>query len=486
MTLRARLVAGLAALALLGLAIAGAVTYTSLRSFLLARTDATLQSEHRLVENDLHGGDPCTRSAAGPDVFVQLRDATGKVVCSSQVFDFSHSAGDDNTPQYRQPPTLPARLTVSGPQQGPGAASYFTVSAPGGGSYRVDASALNGGRTLVVATPLDEVTRTLHRLLWVEISVAALVLLLIVAAGLWFVRASLRPLEEMGKTAQAIAAGDLGQRVAHDDERTEVGKLGRALNAMLGQIESAFKAREASENRLRRFVGDASHELRTPLAGIRAYAELFRLGARTRPEDLERSMSGIEREAARMGMLVDDLLLLARLDEGRPLLKEPTRLDEVAREAVEVAEALEPGRELTTALEPVTVLGDHDRLRQIVDNLLANVRAHTPPGTPARVTVKAVDGKALLEVSDQGPGLATDDAARVFERFYRADESRARTEGNSSGVGLGLAIVSAVVAAHEGTVAVATAPGQGVTFTVTLPLVPPLAGADVPASEPAA
>ena len=195
-----------------------------------------------------------------------------------------------------------------------------------------------------------------------------------------------------GKTAAAIAAGDLSRRVERDDERTEVGRLGLSLNAMLARIESSFRAQEASERKLRRFVADASHELRTPLAAVRAYAELYGRGAAERPDDLERSMRGISRESERMSLLVDDLLLLARLDDGRPLARDPVTLDEVVAEAVETAQAVDPERPIELVAERAVVVGDRDRLRQIVDNLLANVRAHTPPGAPVVVTVRPETG----------------------------------------------------------------------------------------------
>jgi two-component system OmpR family sensor kinase len=236
---------------------------------------------------------------------------------------------------------------------------------------------------------------------------------------------------------------------------------------MLGRIESAFNAQAASEQRLRRFVADASHELRTPLAAVRAYAELFSRGAAQRPEDLERSMRGISSESERMTVLVDDLLLLARLDEGRQLEREPVQLERVVDDAVETARTVDPNRPISLALEPAPVVGDQARLRQIIDNLLSNVRAHTPPGAPVDVRVSTSNGSAIVAVADSGPGLADGDAERVFRRFYRADESRSRASG---GVGLGLAIVAAVAEAHGGTVAARSEHGQGATFTVTFPL----------------
>ena len=234
-----------------------------------------------------------------------------------------------------------------------------------------------------------------------------------------------------------------------------MGRLGLALNAMLAQIEAAFDAQAASERRLRRFIADASHELRTPLAAVRAYAELFGRGADRRPDDLERAMTGIGRESERMTVLVEDLLLLARLDEGRPLEREPVELDEVVSEAVDAAVAVDPDRPVDLEAEPVVVLGDRDRLRQVLDNLLSNVRAHTPPGS-----------LAVVEVADSGPGMTSDETARVFERFYRSDTSRSRATG---GVGLGLSIVAAVAEAHGGAVSAHSTPGDGATFRITFP-----------------
>lgn len=224
---------------------------------------------------------------------------------------------------------------------------------------------------------------------------------------------------------------------------------------------------EASDMRLRRFIADASHELRTPLAAVRAYAELFDRGASTRPDDLRRSMSGITREAERMSLLVDDLLLLARLDEGRPLEQKPVDLAAVVGDAVDAARVVEPGRQIDLSVEPVAVTGDGARLRQVLDNLLANARAHTPATTPVSVALRRVDGRAELAVADHGPGLTEEQAARVFERFYRADSSRARASG---GVGLGLSIVAAVTEAHGGTAEVQSTPGGGATFVIALPL----------------
>ncbi len=457
LSLRARLLLGVIALAAIGLVTADAVTYTSLKSFLIQRVDASLSA-------DAHFGGP--RLGGPQNLVLQIRSADGK-----------HVLGTVPTPappgQAASSPQLPATIAAPTPADGqPDSARYFTVpEVGGGGSFRVRASLeplQNGGNAmLVVALPLREVAGTLHQLLMIELIVTASVLGALALLGLVVVRASLRPLEAIGHTAARIAAGDLTQRVERADERTEVGRLGLALNAMLAQIETAFKAREASERRLRRFVADASHELRTPLAAVRAYAELFARGASERPADLARSMTGITRESERMSLLVDDLLLLARLDEGRPLEQEPVELAEVLSEAVETAHAVEPERSIGLELESAVVLGDRDRLRQVVDNLLANVRAHTPPGTPAQVTLSRSNGNAAVVVADSGPGMNEDQVAHVFERFYRTDASRTRASG---GVGLGLSIVSAVAHAHGGSVSATSQPGAGASFRIELPL----------------
>jgi signal transduction histidine kinase len=358
------------------------------------------------------------------------------------------------------------------------------------GDWQLVSRDLGGGYTLVAAGDLGRDERVIGRLVAIEVVVGLVVLTVLGAAAYLLVRNSLRPLTEVERTAAAIAAGDLSQRVPAGDDRTEVGRLATALNGMLSRIEHGFRAQQASEEqarasetRMRRFVADASHELRTPLTSIRGFAELYRQGAVSSPEETARLMQRIESEGARMGVLVEDLLQLARLDQQRPLSITPVDLAEVAGDAVHDARALQPDRPLTLHLdeslsEVPVVLGDEARLRQVVGNLVTNALVHTPRTAPVTVTVSdepatgdaTADGDdggvVVLRVADQGPGMAPEDAARVFERFYRADPSRARTAG---GTGLGLAIVSALVAAHGGTVHLDTAPGRGAAFTVRLP-----------------
>jgi two-component system OmpR family sensor kinase len=465
LSLRARLVLGVIVLCAAGLAAADVATYASLRSFLVERTDESLQDLQRGAEREFrHGCDDSGRRpprGASPSDFVQLRSLDGTVLCTRETPGYAGAAPPS-------PPDLPE--TIEAPEGGrPDAASHFTVAAQDGGDrYRVRASVDPFDSTMVVvATSLADVDATLRRLLWIMLLVTAAVLAALAALGLWVVRLGLRPLDAIGTTAAAIAEGDLSRRVERAEPHTEVGRLGLALNAMLGHIEAAFNARAASEQRLRRFVADASHELRTPLSAVRAYAELFTRGADRRPDDLARAMAGIGRESERMSLLVDDLLLLARLDEGRPLERARVDLDGVVGEAVETALAVDPARPIALETQPAAVLGDRERLRQILDNLLGNVRAHTPPGAPAQVRLYRANGSAVVEVSDSGPGIGQEQLDRLFERFYRADPSRARASG---GAGLGLSIVAAVAEAHGGRAAASSEPGEGTTFTIVLPL----------------
>jgi two-component system OmpR family sensor kinase len=350
----------------------------------------------------------------------------------------------------------------------------------------VASAPLGGGFTVVLGSDLSADSRTINRLVGLELVVGLIVLSVMAGAGYLLVRNSLRPLAEVERTAQAIAAGDLSQRVPEGDPRTEVGRLSTALNGMLARIEASFLAQRASEEqarasagRMRRFVADASHELRTPLTSIRGFAELYRQGAADSPEDTRRLMQRIESEGARMGMLVEDLLQLARMDQQRPLDVAPVDLAEIAGDAVHDARAVQPERPLALHLDPSltdvpVVLGDEARLRQVVGNLVTNALTHTPPS--ARITVTLAEDPAdpdvvVLCVADEGPGMAPEDAQRVFERFYRAESSRARESG---GTGLGLAIVASLVEAHGGTVEVRTAPGQGADFRVRLPRSGPL------------
>ncbi|MER5643448.1 HAMP domain-containing sensor histidine kinase [Streptosporangium sp. NPDC002524] len=331
----------------------------------------------------------------------------------------------------------------------------------GHGSARL--LALTTPEALVAAS--DELTERVA-LVMIGSSVFALACLTLLATHL--IRRGLRPLDRIVETAAAIGEGNLERRIEAAPATGEVGRLGHALNQMLAQIEEAFREREASEDRLRRFVADASHELRTPIASIRGYAELFRRGAATRPEDLAKAMRRIEAEATRMGSLVDEMLLLARLDQGRPLERSPVELTSLAADAVADTLAIEPLRPLSLECEgPVEVPGDAAGIRQIVGNLLANVLSHTPEGTPAVVRIRVDDEHAVVEVADEGPGLTAEQGALVFERFHRAGHPR--DGARQGGAGLGLSIVAAVAAAHGGDATVTSRPGAGATFRVRFP-----------------
>jgi two-component system OmpR family sensor kinase len=410
---------------------------------------------------------------------------------------------------------------------------------------------------LVVGVDLVAIDRTVGQLAKIDALVSIAIIVALALIGVAIVRSSLQPLTDIERTAQAIASGDLSRRVPDRDPRTEVGRLGRSLNAMLSQIESLFQARadseaaaRRSEERMRQFVADASHELRTPLTAMRGYAEYYRQrgglagepagagaaagadaerqapssngiagqggrggagaggtgasgagaggagaagpgggpgGGQLGRADLDRIMQRVEQESARMGVLVEDMLLLARLDQQRPVERRPVDLLTLAADAVQDARMIAPGRQIELSVGSATaflVLGDEVRLRQVVGNLMSNALNHTPDGTP--ITVRLLAGprhpvpSAVLEVSDQGPGMPPEQAQHVFERFYRGDQARTRKAG---GTGLGLAIVAALVQAHGGSVTLQTAPGQGATFRITLPLAPEAQRADSPAEE---
>lgn len=460
MSLRTRLLVGLLGLVAVGLIASDLLTYRFLRSSLMDRLDDQVEAAVDPVLGRLQSGERrgTARTVVPGGTYGAVVRDDGTVVVS-RPFGYE---GDD-LESLPQPRITIADLSRRGP---------FTTTAVESGSpgFRVVVERLTSGDNVVVAVPMNEVVQTLRRLVLIEVSATVAVLAGVGVLALVVVRAGLRPLEDIGRTAGAIAEGDLSRRVERAEPQTEVGRLGLSLNAMLAQIQTAFEARQASEDRLRRFVADASHELRTPLTSIRGYAEMFRRGASDRPEDLATAMRRIEEESARMSVLVDDLLLLARLDQGRPLDRQRVDLAQVAADAVDDARAVEPERPIALATtDTAVVLGDELRLRQVAANLLANARQHTPPTAPVRVGVRQENGSVVLEVADGGPGLFPEDAAKVFERFYRADPSRARSQG---GTGLGLSIVAAVAEAHGGHARVESQPGHGARFWVELPSAP--------------
>jgi two-component system OmpR family sensor kinase len=451
------------ALFVVGLGGADFATYHFLSSFLVDRVDDQLRAATRPAEARLTRARPLHRGEHG----LSLPDGSYAALVDERVrvrrevrFD---SGGDAPRPK------IPTALIRS---QAPGTEPMLTTTSglSGQTQYRLIAKPLGDEGTVVVAMPLTDVRATQHRLLLIEAVVSGLALTAIGVAAYWLTRRELRPLERMAQKSRAIAAGDLSQRVEPDDPRTEVGQLGDALNAMLAEIERAFDDRLTAEQRLRQFVADASHELRTPVTSIRGFAELFRRGAGERPADLANVMRRIEQEGERMGELVEELLLLARLDQGLPLELEPVDVTAVVEAAVDAARAADPERPIDVdSQNPLVVLGAESRLRQVVDNLLTNARVHTPAATPVHVRLAAEDERSVLEISDEGPGVPAEEAEPIFERFHRVDRSRARSQG---GVGLGLAIVRSVVEAHGGAVVYRPRPGGGSVFRVSLPLAP--------------
>jgi two-component system OmpR family sensor kinase len=479
-SLRARVLASVLALAAVGMVALGAVTYAEQSSFLQNRVDLEARAAVGALSQalDREGLKPpddandkpqkSTRRGQGgpgaagrspqvnlpPGTYGQRREASGKVIGSSQI---KYSESESLPPN----PRIPARIPLD---------RLITVGSSGtsGLQYRVYAQKdpEDTGVT-VVAIPLSDVEQTLHRLLLVEGLVIAGVLLALGLSAWFVVKIGLRPLNRIEVTAGEIAAGDLSRRVSPATTKTEVGRLGLALNAMLERLEQAFAARTESEDRLRQFLSDASHELRTPLASIRGYAELFRMGATRDEAGTALAMRRIEQESERMGVLVEDLLILARLDEAPE--REPTTVDlaALAHDAVQDARATAPERPIELdAPEPAQVQGDPLQLRQVFSNLLRNALVHTPAGTTVEVSVTTAQNGVRVVVRDHGPGIPAEARERLFERFWRREGGRER---GKAGAGLGLAIVHEVISAHGGTIRAEDAPGGGAQFVVELP-----------------
>ena len=513
-SLRTKLITALVGLMILALGTLGMIGISILRGYLLGPVDSQLEG-----------------AAGSPQIYSCVQDylagAAGGCRASNVDIYWLTSSGQLETVWTPQPNTYFGYQQATSPALLPdlsGVKSWLaanpqqamTIPAQSGGqqwrAMGLDVPVTNnltGAQstgTIIVATDVATVYGTLQKLIWVDTIVSVAIIAVLAGVGYAVVRSNLQPLVEIEETAEEIAAGHLNRRVPERDPRTEIGSLGRSLNIMLSQIETAFHAREESEaaahqseERMRRFVADASHELRTPLTAIRGFAEYYRqrgglvshwdheqLDAEPTargltPSDLDRIMQRVEKEAARMGLLVEDLLLLARLDQQRPLAHQPVDLLTLAADAVHDARLLAPARTIGLSVQPgaaFLVIGDEPRLRQVIGNLMSNALTHTPDGTPIEVSIGSgtLDPRVndptpavILDVTDHGPGMTTEQAHRVFERFYRADQARTRATGGS---GLGLAIVNALVAAHGGIASVRTAPDQGATFRVTLPLAP--------------
>jgi two-component system OmpR family sensor kinase len=465
MSLRTRLLAGFLAVAAV-LLCADVVLASTYRGFLVERVDRQLALAARSPE----AGRLPPRPGAGDaprrrfsEYYVERRDRAGRV----RAYETPGFGGGVARPEIT---TEQVFASLSGSRARGGRPVGFDASAADGRRYRAIAMPTRDGGSVVVALDLADTDAAFDRMVVIEGAATVAVLAALAAVAFWVLRLGVRPLAAMARTADAIARGDLSRRVDHTDGRTEVGRLGIAFNTMVDQIEEAFAERSASEERLRRFVADASHELRTPLTSIRGYAELWRAGGLRKRAELAEAMRRMEQEAARMGGLVEDLLLLARLDQRRPLERRTVDLAAVVSDAVQDARAVEPDRPITFEGDGgVTVDGDEDRLRQLVANLLSNARVHTPAGTRVDVSlsIDAAGERAVLVVADEGPGLPPGAAAQVFERFYRADVARTRASG---GAGLGLSIVAALAAAHGGRAWADPEVERGARFVVELPL----------------
>jgi two-component system OmpR family sensor kinase len=510
--LRLKLVAAVLVLVLAALLITASVSVFALDNYLVGQMDEQLKATAN-TSNALAMTRRSDRVVLPSDYLARRQSVDG--VGPPTQYDDTTLGDSDLPPLPSSAAQITAHLGVP----------YTAMAANGSRRWRLLVTERPNGEYLVIGQQLTDLDNGVHRLVLVELIVGGSVLVLLAALGAAMVRASLRPLVEIERTAAQIAGGRLGERVPQSDPRTEVGRLAQVLNAMLAQIEGAFAARAASERsaraaegaarfaeagareaasgaraselrarqseeRMRQFIADASHELRTPLTTIRGFAELYRQGA-VEPEQTATVLRRIEDEAARMGLLVEDLLLLARVDQERPLVLAPVELRVLASDAVAAAHAVNPDRPIALDIvgdgRPILVLGDEPRLRQVIGNLVTNALTHTPPGTPVTVRL-SVDGRtAVVEVIDSGPGLDPDQADRVFQRFYRVDKARTRQAarnddraqaGGHSGAGLGLAIVAALVAAHRGSVEVDSAPGHGATFRVRLPLLDTVAEPD--------
>jgi two-component system, OmpR family, sensor kinase len=463
-SLRTRVMAAAALLVVLTSAVTAVLGTALVRSYLLSRTDSQLQdfatvAQGIVTRQQLQPSGSSRPQGLPTQFLVEVISADGKVSMAGGPL------GAADGPQLSA-----AQLSDAG--------TPFTASAAGtsGTPWRVLVQQQSGGGHLVIATSLGDLTSTVTRLEGADAIAAAVAVLLLAGIGLPLVRASLAPLRRIEATAAAIAGGDLSRRIDLARGNTEVGRLAEALDRMLANIEAAYRARADGEARalrsqdwMRRFIADASHELRTPLTSVRGLAEYgLQQGDDASPEELLRLMELFASEAGRMGRLVDDLLLLARFDAGRPLDRQPVDLASIAAEAVQQARLVTAGRPVTLeAAEPVIVDADAGRLRQIIDNLIGNAIQHPPPQTPVTVTASIAAASGQLTVADRGPGMTPEQASHVFDRFFRTDDARTRAHG---GAGLGLAIARSLTLAHSGDLTVDAKPGEGAAFHLRLPL----------------
>ena len=476
--LRTRLILASVLLAAVAISASDFAARTALRSYLIDQIDRQLTfiAQENLMRLDRAGIEASNESQADDrSAFQVLRPVRGLPnAISLSLLDVDGNligrlGGDLNQKQVSVSGMPLTDVQKQGNQP-------FTIE---GGRNQPDVRAIaqalpTGLGSVIVASSLEDVDRTTARLSFFFFILGALALLLIALSGRWLIAAALKPLDKVETTAEAITSGDFSARLPVTKTNTEVGRLTTVLNKMLARIEESFAARVASENKLRRFAADASHELRTPLTAIRGFAELYRQGAITGEEKTRELISRIEKESVRMSALVEDLLLLARLDQSRELENKPVELGAIVKEATASAKAAGPDHifELSVPSEEIYVLGDSRRIHQVVANLLANARTHTPAGTKIKTTLSQDLNETTLAVSDNGPGLSKADQEKIFERFFRADPSRARTGGvvNQEGTGLGLSIVDAVMNALGGKVTVDSELGRGATFTLHFPI----------------
>jgi len=461
--LHVRLTVVVASVLITALGLSSVATYVAFSMYLRERLDGALRDTPIVFANRPAGDGG---RGPGPRVapYVHIIDPDGSVRLVQAGRD---AAGHEFTADL--PAVLPtvARSDVSG-----GPAVFFDARSreSAGPRLRVKVSMDSKGEILVLALPRTENESLLRRLAWVEACVATAALLLAAATSFWGLRRRLTPLRRLADAVESLSPDDLTARVQVPVDRTsrEVNELATVTNALLLRVHDAFTQEQDSQERLRRFVADASHELRTPIAAVSAYAQLFELGAKDRPADLARSMAGIQREAARMRDLAEELLVLATAEEAPASGSRVADLAEVVGQAVEAALAVDPRWPVTVALGPQvgSAAAEPDQLRRVLDNLLANVRTHTPPGTAAQVEARRDGAEVVIAVADDGPGLTAGERAQMFDRFWRLDRSRSRTAGGS---GLGLSIVATIVASSAGRVAASETPGGGLTVTLTLP-----------------
>ena len=451
-SLRSRLLAGVLAVTAAGLLTADVVGAFALSSYLLKRTDTQVADALTTYVHKVKPDGTIPMGQSNDDLCaITVLDPGGRVL---------HQYGAANGLPI---PPLSSLQSI--------ASQHSTATVSGGDDFRIMVGTLPAGRYLMVSQSLRLSAATIYQLVAIEAVVTALALALAAVLALRVSRFVLRPLDRMTDTAELIADGELSHRVRVDGSPTEVARLGNSLNQMLGRLEHSFTQRQAAEDGLRQFVADASHELRTPLTSITGYAQLVRHGALADPDDLADAMRRVEDEAKRMAALVDELLLLARLDQGRPLESSPVDLVALAEAAVGDARAADCARTVRLVADDGAhlVRGDRSRLHQVLANLLANVRSHTPPGTAAEVRISRDGEHEVIDVLDEGPGISAEQRDKVFERFFRGDASRARTAGAvADGSGLGLSIVAAIAAAHGGHAGVLPSE-HGAWLRVTLP-----------------